>query len=98
MTIKKFADFNKTQEDQQMNENGNVAVVDMRDEAKKHIKEADENLRMAADAVYELKRMADYVKIDFPELSKTLGSHAETILGDIEKIQEDVKKTLTIIK
>jgi hypothetical protein len=96
--IKRFAEFHKTQNDRKMFENENVAVVDMRDEAKHHIQEADEKLQMAADAVYELKRMADYVKIDFPQLSQALGSHAETILGDIEKIQKDVKNTMGIIK
>lgn len=97
MTIQKFADFNKTQS-RPMFENENVAVIDMKDEAKHHIQEAEEKLKMAGDAIYEIKRMADYIKTDFPELAQKLGSHAENILGELDKIQKDVQKTINIIK
>lgn len=96
MKIKSFKEFN--QKEDTMFEDNNVTTLDMKSEAKHHIQEANEKLSMAADAVYQLKKMADYVELDFPTMSKDLKEHSESILVEIEKIQEKVKKTIALIR
>lgn len=97
MKIKKFEEFTK-KGDHPMLENENVATLDMKKEAQQHIQDANENLSMAADSIYAIKKMADYVKFDFPELSEKLEMHTEEVLIEIEKIQEKVKKIVNHIK
>lgn len=68
-----------------MDEHKEVAVIDMRDEAEKLMAEVKESLEFSSSKLYDLKKMADYIKGEYPELSKCILEVVEPLMIKFEK-------------
>ncbi len=68
-----------------MDEYKEVAVIDMRDEAEKLMREVKDSLEFSSAKLYELKKMADYIKGEYPELSKNILEVVEPMMIHFEK-------------
>jgi hypothetical protein len=67
-----------------MNENHNIAVMDMDVEAKKIVDEVNDAFQYASTKLYDLKKMADDVRMEFPGISETITSIVEPIMITLE--------------
>jgi len=67
-----------------LNEGQDVMVADMYAEAETHIGDIKESLDFASSKLYELKKMADYIKGEFPDLSKDILGTVEPMMTELE--------------
>jgi hypothetical protein len=80
-----------------MNEGREIMVADMDVEAAGLVSEIKDSLDFASAKLYDLKKMSDYIKNDYPELSKNIAEVVEPMMTELEneypkKLQELLKK------
>lgn len=75
-------------------EGQDVAVIDMREEAEKRVKEALAALEAAAGELYEIVKMAEDVKVEYPKISKELLNVLEPMMGSLENVYPKQLKNL----
>lgn len=80
------------------NENMNVTTIDMHEKAQYHVDEAVDALNRASAELYEIKKMADELKMDYPTMSASLYKIVEPLMEEIESIPDRAKKVLTAIE
>jgi hypothetical protein len=61
-----------------------VMVADMKGEAEGLISEIKDSLDFASAKLYDLKKMSDYIKGDYPELSKQIADLVEPMMTEFE--------------
>lgn len=72
-----------------------VAVADMKSEAESHMSEIRDSLDFASAKLYDLQKMAEYIKVDYPELSQDISKVVEPLMTKFEKdIPEQLKELL----
>jgi len=79
------------------NEGREVMVADMDVEAAGLVDEIKDSLDFASTKLYDLKKMSDYIKNDYPELSKDIADVVEPMMIELEneypqKLQALLKK------
>lgn len=80
-------------------ENSIVGVVDMATKAKSHVDEIKNALEVASSELYELKKMGDEVKLEFPKVTAQLHGIVEPLMEKIEgEIEKEVSKILTVFR
>lgn len=92
--MKNLRNFN----DFKMSEGQQVQTIDMMDKASSHVEEAIQGLKIASSELYELKKMADEIKLDWPDLSKDIIDIVEPLMTDIENKEKEINNILKIIK
>lgn len=83
--------------DKYMNEGREVMVADMDVEAAGLVSEIKDSLDFASAKLYDFKKMSDYIKNDYPELSKDIADVVEPMMIELEneypkKLRELLKK------
>ena len=89
-------DLNKLEETL-MSEGHDVMVADMDVEAANLVDEIKDSLDFASAKLYDLKKMSDYIKSDYPKLSKDIATVVEPMMVQLEtdypkQLQELLKK------
>lgn len=79
------------------NEGQEVAVIDMRSEAKGLVDEIKDSFDFASSKLYDFKKMSDYIKREYPELSKEIDDAVEPMMTELEntypkKLRDLLKK------
>lgn len=80
-----------------LNEGQDVMVADMYTEAEAFIGDVIESLNFASSKLYELKQMGDYIKGEFPDVSKSILNTVEPMMTELEndypkKLKDLLKK------
>jgi hypothetical protein len=81
-----------------MKEGKEVDVLDLKDEAKRHIEEAIDLLNRASAELYEIKKMADYVRLEYPQMSDTIVEAVEPLMMELEGYEPKIKNILKLVK
>jgi len=81
----------------EVEEGREVMVADMDVEAAGLVDEIKDSLDFASTKLYDLKKMSDYIKNDYPELSKDIADVVEPMMIELEneypqKLQALLKK------
>ena len=79
------------------NEGQEVAVADMKGEADALVAEIKDSLDFASSKLYDFKKMSDYIKAEYPELSRSIAETVEPMMTELEqtypqKLQALLKK------
>jgi hypothetical protein len=61
-----------------------VAVIDMKDAASSCVTEITDALNYASAKLYDLKKMSDEIKLEFPDLSKSILNTVEPMMIELE--------------
>lgn len=93
-SISKFAKKARKKRKKVIAEGHDVAVIDMREEAEKRVAEACSALEAAAGELYEIVRMAEDVKAEYPTISKEVLNTLEPMMGSLENVYPRQLKAL----
>ena len=90
-TLKKEGFLDSVDETNEVQE---VIAADMKGEAESHIEEVKEALQAASAHLYEMKKMADYIKNEYPELAHKIYHTVEPMMTELETTYPEKLKSL----
>jgi hypothetical protein len=79
-------------------EGSEVTTIDLGEKVQSHVDEIDNAFKVASAELYELKKIADEVKMEWPEVSRQINSIVEPMMESLEGDMTKNIKTLSKIK
>lgn len=79
-------------------EGSEIAVKDLRYEVQEHVNNASEALQYAASEIYQLYKVAEEIKIEWPDISEKILQDIEPMLKNIENYPNKLKFLVGHIK
>lgn len=62
-----------------------IGLLDMREEAQAHVEESINACNVIGSEMYQMKKMADYISADFPELAQEIIAEVEPMIIRFEQ-------------
>lgn len=82
-------EFRKLIKSKPIMENNEVAVLDMRETALGIVREVKDSLDFASAKLYELSKMSNDIKAEYPELAQHITDTVEPMMTELEQVYPD---------